>query len=131
LNLLLDTHVLIWWIENSRRLGRQSNAIIQDDRTTIWISAASIWEISIKAAIDRLDVAPAFIEKLPQEMDRSGFRTLVIDFEHAFAVRHLPLHHGDPFDRMLVAQAQCERLTLLSADPKIRAYDVPLLDASQ
>ena len=130
MNVLLDTHVLIWWIDNSGRLGRRARAIIQNDQTTVWVSAVAIWEISIKAALQRLDVQPAFIDELPREMERSGFRPLPVSFEHAFGVRHLPLHHADPFDRMLVAQAKCEELTLLSADPKIRAYDVPVIDAS-
>jgi PIN domain nuclease of toxin-antitoxin system len=130
-NLLLDTHVLIWWVENSRRLGPQSKAIIHNDQTTVWVSAASIWEISIKAAIERLDVRPEFITALPQEIERSGFQPLPIHFNHAFEVRGIPLHHADPFDRILIAQAHCERLTLITADPKIRAYDIPTLDASQ
>jgi len=129
-NVLLDTHVLIWWIENSRRLGWRTKAMIQDNNTTIWISAVAIWEISIKAAIDRLDVQPGFVDELPQEMELSGFRPLPVTFEHAFGVRHLPLHHADPFDRMLVAQAQCERLTILTTDPKLRMYDIPTVDAS-
>jgi PIN domain nuclease of toxin-antitoxin system len=129
-NILLDTHVLIWWIENNRRLGRNAKATIQDDRTTISISAVSIWEICIKAALERLDVQPAFIDELPREMQLSGFQPLPVSFEHAFGVRHLPQHHGDPFDRMLIAQAICENLTIVTADAVIRAYDVRTLDAS-
>jgi PIN domain nuclease of toxin-antitoxin system len=129
-NVLLDTHVLIWWIENNRRLGKRARAIILDDASTVWISAATIWEISIKAAVKRLDVKPAFIDALSSEMTRSGFRPLPVAFEHAFAVRTLPLHHGDPFDRMLVAQAKVEELTLMTADPVLRAYGIPTVDAS-
>ncbi len=130
MNVLLDTHVLVWWIENSRRLGKRTKAIIQDDETAVWISAVSVWEISIKAALRRLDVSATLTDDLDEEMERSGFRQLPIEFEHAFAVRCLPLHHSDPFDRMLVAQAQCEGLTLITADPAIFSYGVPTLDAA-
>ena len=125
MNLLLDTHALVWWTENNSRLGKRAKAAIQDDRSTVWISAATIWEISIKAAIGRLDVQSAFEKALPLEMERSGFRALPIAFAHAYAVRHLPLHHADPFDRMLIAQAQCEGLTLLTADSQFAGYGVP------
>ena len=130
MNVLLDTHVLIWWIRNSGQLGKRAKALIQDAETSVWISTVSVWEISIKAALERLDVQQGFIDELPHEMELSGFRPLPVTFDHAFGVRHLPLNHADPFDRMLVAQAQCERLTLLTADPKIRAYDVAVIDAS-
>ena len=130
MNVLLDTHVLIWWIENNKRLGRRAKTIIHDNQTTVYISAVSIWEISIKAVLERLDVEPEFTDELPHEMELSGFRRLPITFEHAFAVRPLPLFHADPFDRMLVAQAKCEQLTVLTADARIRAYDIPIIDAS-
>ncbi|HLH18628.1 MAG TPA: type II toxin-antitoxin system VapC family toxin [Bryobacteraceae bacterium] len=126
----LDTHTLIWWLEGSKQLGRHARRVIQDQRNEIWISAASIWEICIKASLKRLDVSERFETELPDEMERSGFRSLLVAFEHAFAVRHLPHHHGDPFDRMLVAQAQCENLTLVTAE-RIAAYGVPTLDASR
>jgi PIN domain nuclease of toxin-antitoxin system len=102
----------------------------QDDETGVWVSAVSIWEISIKAALGRLDVKRNAADELADEMERSGFRRLPIEFEHAFAVRELPLHHADPFDRMLVAQAQCEGLTLITASGIIGDYGVPTLDAS-
>ena len=130
MNILVDTHVLIWWLNDTKRLGRNASAMLSDPANALWMSAVSIWEISIKTALGLLDfqLTP---ERGVELLLEQGFRSLPIGFDHALAVRHLPLHHKDPFDRMLVAQAQCERLTLLSADPKIRAYDVPLLDASQ
>jgi PIN domain nuclease of toxin-antitoxin system len=130
-NLLLDTHVLIWWIENNRRLGKRARAEIQNNDAAIWISSATIWEISIKAAIGRLDVHPSFENALRLEIENSGFQSLPVTFDHAFAVRHLPLHHTDPFDRMLIAQAQCEGLTLLTVDSQFADYGVPTLDASK
>ena len=129
MNLLLDTHALIWWLEDNQKLGRLARRIIQDDGNDIWISAASIWEISIKASLGRLDVSERFEAELPDEMERSGFRRLLVKFEHAFAVRYLPHHHGDPFDRLLVAQTQCEQLTLVTTDAELAAYGVPVIDA--
>jgi len=129
MKILLDTHALLWWIRNSARLGKQAKALIRSNDTLIWVSSASIWEISIKAPIGRLDLLPPFEGELNAEMERSGFRPLTITFAHASAVSKLPLHHRDPFDRMLIAQARCEDLTLLTADPAIKAYDVRTIDA--
>jgi len=86
--------------------------------------------MSIKAALGRLDLMEPFEEQLHAEMERSGFRELAITFDHALAVRKLPPHHADPFDRMLIAQARCEDLTLMTADSAITAYDLRTIDAS-
>jgi PIN domain nuclease of toxin-antitoxin system len=129
-NLLLDTHVLIWWLTKSARLGRQTGAILRDSANTPWIRAASLWEISIKAALGRLDLPDPPENWLPKATREWGLHTLPITPAHAMAVRKLPLRHHDPFDRMLVVQAQCEGLTLVTADPRIQAYEVDLLDAS-
>jgi PIN domain nuclease of toxin-antitoxin system len=130
MNVLIDTHVLIWWMENSKRLGVRTKAAIQHSETTVWVSAISVWEINTKVALGRLDVRQTLVEEIEEEMLSSGFRRLPISFEHAFALRFLPLYHRDPFDRMLVAQAQCEGLTLITADEVIAAYGVPTLDAA-
>jgi PIN domain nuclease of toxin-antitoxin system len=127
MRLLLDTHVLIWWIEGSGRLGKQTHELIRAYGALI--SPASVWEISIKSARGHLQLQPPLEEWLP-ELLVSGFDPLFITFEHALAVRHLPHHHGDPFDRMLVAQAQCEGLTIVTVDPVIAAYGIPTLDAA-
>jgi len=129
MNLLLDTHLLIWWMEGSSKIGKKAKNALIHPEATIWLSAASIWEISIKAAIGRLQpFHPP--EKWTSKLYELGVHSLSITVEHAEAVRHLPLHHADPFDRILIAQAQCENLTLLTADPLIRAYDVRTMDAS-
>lgn len=130
MNLLLDTHVLIWWIEGSPKLGKRAKKILLQADATVWVSAASIWEISIKAAAGRLDPFDPPEAWMPKLVNELGVRSLSITFEHAAAVRHLPRHHADPFDRILIAQAQCENLTLLTADPQIEAYDVRTIDAS-
>ena len=131
MKLLLDTHALLWWLWNSTRLGKQARSLIRSDDTLIWVSAASIWEMSIKAPLGRLDQLPPFENELKAELERSRFRPLPITFDHAQAISHLPLHHRDPFDRMLIAQARSEDLTLLTADPKFAAYDVRTVDAAR
>jgi PIN domain nuclease of toxin-antitoxin system len=104
--------------------------LIRSPGTSIWVSAASIWEIGIKAALGRLELREPFAEALPRELERRGFRPIPITFQHALAVRNLPLHHADPFDRMPIAQAQCEDLTLVTSDSRIGAYDIRTIDAS-
>lgn len=131
MKLLLDTHALLWWVWDSAKLGKQARSLIRSDDTLIWVSAASIWEVSIKAPLGRLDRLPPFEEELRIELERSDFRPLPITFDHARAVSKLPLHHRDLFDRMLIAQARCEELTLLTADPAIASYDVRTIDAAR
>jgi PIN domain nuclease of toxin-antitoxin system len=131
MNLLIDTHVLIWWSMGGQNLGRRARSLISAQDNSVWVSAASIWEISIKTSLGRLDLSGVLAgTRIPEDLDLHGFLTLQINFLHALAVRDLPLHHRDPFDRMLVAQARCEDLTLLTAD-EIFAYDVRTIDAAR
>ncbi len=130
MNLLLDTHTLIWWLEDSPRLGDRARAAIRHPSANIFLSVVSVWEMSIKTAIGRLKLAANPEDSVP-ELLAAGFQPLPIQFRHAFAVRHLPPHHSDPFDRMLIAQATCEDLAILTADPAFAAYGVPTIDASQ
>ena len=129
MNLLLDTHVLIWWLEGSGRLGRRTRQAICTAGSSSFISVVSAWEINIKTAVNRLTMNANPEEAVPG-LFADGFEPLPIHFRHAFAVRSLPLHHSDPFDRMLIAQAQCERLTLVTADTAFGAYGIPTLDAT-
>jgi PIN domain nuclease of toxin-antitoxin system len=130
-NLLLDTHVPIWWLEKSPRLGKQIRATLRAPDVSPWMSAVSIREISIKSPLGRLDLLDPPELWVPKAIRAWGLRALSITPAHAMAVRKLPFHHRDPFDRMLVAQAQCEGLTLVTADPQIMAYDIGALDASR
>jgi PIN domain nuclease of toxin-antitoxin system len=133
MNLLLDTHALIWWLADSDKLGRRARHAILRPRAAVFISSASIWEISIKSALGRLKLKESLGKYIP-DLVAGGFHHLPINFEHALAVRDLPPHrppyHSDPFDRILIAQAQCEDLTLMTADPAITPYDVRTIDAS-
>jgi PIN domain nuclease of toxin-antitoxin system len=122
--LLLDTHVVLWWLADDATLSDEIKAML-DHEPDVFLSAATVWEIAIKQAIGKLK-EPA---ELPEQIRDSGFRELPITSQHAVAAGRLPLIHRDPFDRMLVAQAQLEDLTLVTRDPEIRRYDVALLQA--
>lgn len=121
MRVLLDTHVLLWAMLNDPRLtSAQVRAISEGE---VYLSSASVWEVGIKRAIGKLDVP----ENLFEIAVDAGCRPLPISLTHAEAAAALPPHHSDPFDRMLVAQARCERLSLASSDSKFGAYDVELV----
>lgn len=121
MRVLLDTHVLLWAMLNDPRLtSAQVRAISEGE---VYLSSASVWEVGIKRAIGKLDVP----ENLFEIAVDAGCRPLPISLTHAKAAAALPPHHSDPFDRMLVAQARCERLSLASSDSKFGAYDVELV----
>lgn len=131
MNLLLDTHVLLWAFEGSSRLGRRATAEIVDPRNQVWVSAVNAWEIAIKYGLGRLDLPAPPEQSVPRTIEASGFSMLVVDLDHALAVAHLPPHHRDPFDRLLIAQATVENLMLVTADPVFAAYDIRVLPADR
>jgi PIN domain nuclease of toxin-antitoxin system len=120
--LLLDTHVVLWWLADDPNLSDDLKQKL-DHEPDVYVSPASLWEVGIKQAIGKLK-AP---DDLPEHIIRSGFRELPVTFEHAVAAGRLPPIHRDPFDRMLVAQARCADLTLVTRDADIQKYDVPVL----
>ena len=124
---LLDTNALLWWLIGSLRLGSDARRAIADPRSTIYVSAVSAWEVAIKRSLGRLPVPANVAAWLPTELAVNGFRTLPITVEHATAVEHLPLYHRDPFDRLLIAQAQLEALTIVTGDRTLERYAVPVL----
>jgi PIN domain nuclease of toxin-antitoxin system len=128
---LLDTHVWLWWLEGSSAIGPQTRIALGRADTPVWVSVASAWEIAIKVALGRLDLGEPPEVCLPREVKRSGFRPLAVGLEHASAVGRLPPYHRDPFDRLLIIQAQTEGLTVVTTDRKIARYDVPTLDPSR
>ncbi len=112
-------------------LGRRARALIARPSTQVWVSAATAWEIAIKTALGRLEMGEPPEICLPREMERSAFSELPVSVAHALAVRALPPHHQDPFDRLLIVQAQIEQLSLVTADPLVTRYDVPTVDPRQ
>jgi PIN domain nuclease of toxin-antitoxin system len=121
-SLLLDTHVILSWLADDPSLSDELKTRL-DTEPQAYVSSATIWEVAVKQAAGKI-VEPA---DLPERIRRSGFRGLAINFEHAMVAGRLPLIHRDPFDRMLVAQAQCEHLTLVTGDPHCQKYDVAIL----
>jgi PIN domain nuclease of toxin-antitoxin system len=119
---LLDTHTLIWAAKEELR--DDAHKMIEEVADSVYVSAATIWEIEIKRALGRLQAPGDMIERV----DESGFERLPITFEHAREAGRLPLLHGDPFDRILVAQARAEGMTLASADAVLQRYDVAVLE---
>jgi len=120
-NLLIDTCTLLWWA-NKDRLSPAVSQAVADPDNRVWVSAASVWEIGIKQSLGRLTVRGDLDAVLEED-----FEHLPITFAHARRAAQLPLHHRDPFDRMLIAQAQAQDLTLASRDRRISSYDVALL----
>lgn len=126
MKVLLDTHIVLWWLADDVALPLQAAEVIADPHTVVLVSAASAWEISIKRSIGRLQ-AP---EDLAGALHANSFDPWPISLEHAMAAGALPPHHGDPFDRMLIAQAQLDSLTLVTVDRRFARYDVNLLALS-
>lgn len=129
MNLLLDTQALIWWAAGNRRLGKRARAAIARDAASVRVSAASVWEIAVKSQRGRLTMRDPVASWMPSAIDDGGFLALTVTLDHAMAVATLPPHHGDPFDRLLIAQAQIEHLTVVTSDTAFDAYDVKVLDA--
>lgn len=125
MRLLLDTHAFIWWSTDDERLGRKAHHAIENPTNAVHVSAVSAWEIALKRSLGRLDAR----ENLVEWIAGSGFAELPIEIGHAVASADLPWHHRDPFDRMLIAQAQLERLTLVTRDTQIAKYDLVTMDA--
>jgi PIN domain nuclease of toxin-antitoxin system len=115
---LVDTHVFLWCTTNSAKLKSAARKLLSDAEV-VYVSAASIWEVAIKSSLGKIDADAA---ELAEAIEKSGFRELPINAAHAARVARLPRHHGDPFDRLLLAQALTEPLILVTADDQLRAY---------
>jgi PIN domain nuclease of toxin-antitoxin system len=124
-NLLLDTHALLWWLADDPQLSMEARSAIADPDNTVFLSAVVVWEIRLKQAIGKLKVPRSFGEVLAGQ----PFSELPVTVEHANAVAGLPAVHRDPFDRMLVAQATVERLTVVTRDPHIPRYGIKTVTA--
>jgi PIN domain nuclease of toxin-antitoxin system len=130
MRVLLDTHVWLWALTDAASLPASLHTRLRSGRDTFVISAASAWEIAIKASLGRLRLpvdAPTFLRTAVRDLPVTE---LPVAVGHAARVAELPLHHRDPFDRIMIAQAQIEGLTIMTVDPAFRAYRVPVLDSS-
>lgn len=127
MRLLLDTHVLLWWLDDRPALGAEARDLISHGDNEVFVSAISAAEIAIKSSVGKLRVP----EDLQQQLDRNAFVPLPLSIRHGLAVEALPMHHRDPFDRLLIAQAQCEDLTMVTADRAFAAYDLRMVDAGR
>ncbi|WP_456476820.1 type II toxin-antitoxin system VapC family toxin [Oceanithermus sp.] len=125
--LLLDTHAFLWWISDDPRLSPAAHEAIADGASEVFLSAVSVWEMVIKMGLGRLELPEDLESFLARQLQVNGFRPLAMTLPHALAVRHLPDVHKDPFDRLLVAQAQHEELVLVSGDAAVRRYPVSVI----
>ena len=121
MNLLLDTHIALWAIIDSPKLSKKARDMIESSKSSVWISAATVWEIAIKHSLGRGDM-PVSSQDALRYFRESGYRFLPVEPEHAAAVEDLPAHHADPFDRILVAQAIVEPMRLITHDPMVARY---------
>ncbi len=124
---LLDTHALLWWLFDDHRLTVLARSIIQNQANTILVSSASGWEISTKYRLGKLPHAEEAVRNLPSLLRRSRMDVLPITIEHALAAGALPGPHRDPFDRMLIAQGQIEKLSIVTSDAAFKRYSVTLV----
>ncbi len=123
MNFLLDTHVLLWWLSDHKSLTTKAVGAIKDGNNSIFVSAATAWEISIKRTLGKLK-AP---DELEEALEANRFQQLPISIRHGLVAGNLPPHHDDPFDRMLLAQAQSEQLTIITHDARMEQYGVSIL----
>ncbi|HEY4907098.1 MAG TPA: type II toxin-antitoxin system VapC family toxin [Candidatus Acidoferrum sp.] len=121
--ILLDTHSLLWWLDNDDRLSRRAREAIQNPITQVLVSVGSLWEIAIKQQLGKLK-ASNLVNNFQKELDDAGFVELPISGVHAIRAAVLPINHRDPFDRLLIAQAEIENVPIVSRDSQFDAYGV-------
>lgn len=127
MNLLLDTHVALWAITDSPKLPKKARELIESSKSSVWISAATVWEIAIKHSLGRGDMPVSSQDALRYFRD-SGYSLLPVEPEHAAAVEDLPTHHADPFDRILVAQAIVEPMRLITHNAMVARYSNTIIE---
>lgn len=127
MKLLLYTHALLWFLENERRLSETARQAIEEEDNDRIVSIVSAWEIAIKSSLGKLRLPVPFHEFFPGTIERFGFSILPLSGPHLHAVATLPLHHRDPFDRLLIAQAQAEGIAIVTSDPHFAAYGAQLI----
>jgi PIN domain nuclease of toxin-antitoxin system len=124
MKLLLDTHAFIWWVEAAPQLTRQAKEYVADGNNEVYLSLASSWEMAIKSSMGKLKLSVPLREYVPQHLAANGFKQLPMTFRQISVLESLELHHRDPFDRLLIAQAMTENLAIVSADRTFDDYKV-------
>jgi len=124
MNILLDTHAFLWFVDDNPRLSQRARVLIESDESQPFLSAASLWEIAIKISLGKLSLNQKYETFIPHHLALNGIGLLNISLEHTVAVATLPFHHRDPFDRLLAVQSKIESMTFVSADPVFDAYGV-------
>jgi PIN domain nuclease of toxin-antitoxin system len=127
MKLLLDTHAFLWFIEGHSRLSPRARALIEDEANEVFLSVASLWEIAIKVSLGKLHLLQPFEILIPQQLRLNAIALLDILPDHAAGVIALPFHHRDPFDRLLIAQAQVEQMLIVGDDSAFDAYQITRL----
>ena len=126
MNLLIDTHTFIWFLEGSDRLSENARKVIEDDGNVCYVSIASFWEMAVKVSIGKLEITVPF-EKVNALAWNNGIEVLPIDFEHTKIVSQLPFHHKDPFDRIIIAQSMAENMPIITADGYFDLYTTNII----
>ena len=124
MNLILDSHAFLWFVGNAPKLSVAAREAIEDPSNRKWVSIASLWEITIKVSIGKLNVAEPIAPFLSRELQNNKFIALDITFDHLAELSNLPLHHRDPFDRLIVSQAVGSSMSIVSADGALDAYGI-------
>ncbi len=127
MRLLLDTQVFRWWVSDAARLSAKGRRAIADGGNECWLSIASVWEIAIKSSLGKLTIEQPIERFVPEQLAANGFQLLGLDVRHVARVATMPWHHRDPIDRLLVAQAAVEGLTLVTGDAALSAYGTATL----
>ncbi|MBF0491779.1 MAG: type II toxin-antitoxin system VapC family toxin [Deltaproteobacteria bacterium] len=127
MKILLDTHIFIWWIHDNAQLSKKARAYIENENNDLFLSIASVWELSIKLALGKIELYQDLEFLISEELEKNNIDLLPIKLKHALHVNKLAHYHRDPFDRMLVSQALVEGIPLLSDDSLFKKYAVELL----
>lgn len=124
MRILLDTHTFIWWDIEPSRLSPRALSLCQDVNNQLLLSVVSVWEMEIKIQLDKLRFVKSLADMIAEQQRANHIEILPISLAHALAIETLPLHHKDPFDRLLIAQAKVEQLSIMSRDPEFKAYPI-------
>ena len=129
MQILLDTQVWLWLCKSPEKLSKQTRRQLLNERNELLLSAASVWEIAIKYSLRKLPLPSPPGEYIPEGLTMTDTHPVAVQFSHAIRVAQLPFHHRDPFDRLLIAQAQTEGVPIVTSDPKFKPYDVEIIPA--